>query len=54
MAQDRDRGGGSCKYRNGTSGSIKCGEFLEDLLASKEGFCFMQLVKLIYISSAGL
>ena len=45
---------GSSKRRNEPSGSIKCCEFLEELLASKERFCSMQLVTLIYISLAGL
>ena len=45
---------GSFKCRKELSGSIKCGEFLEDLLDSKERFCATQLVTLIYISKAGL
>jgi hypothetical protein len=38
---------GSCEHGNETSGSIKCGEFLDYLsilLASEEGLCFMELV----------
>ena len=38
-------GGGACEYGNELSGSIKCGEFLDQLqnqLASQEGLCSMQ------------
>jgi hypothetical protein len=37
LAQNRGKWGGSCECGNGTSGSIKCGEFLrlsENLLSS--------------------
>ena len=37
----------ACECVNENSGSIKCGEFLEyldDLLASQEGFCSTELV----------
>jgi len=34
---------GCCKCGNEPSGSIKSGEFLEDLLASQEGLCSMEL-----------
>ena len=44
----------SSKCRNEPSGSIKCGEVLEDLSGSKERICNMQLVTLIYISLAGI
>jgi hypothetical protein len=36
---------GTCEYGNELSGSIKCGEFLDQLqnqLASQEGFCSME------------
>ena len=36
---------GSCEYGNELSGSIKCGEFLDELqnqLASQEGLCSME------------
>jgi hypothetical protein len=39
---------GSCEHGNEPSGSIKCGEFLDwlsVLLASQEGLCSMELVK---------
>jgi hypothetical protein len=29
LAQDRERCGGACECGNETSGSIKCGEFLD-------------------------
>jgi hypothetical protein len=38
---------GSCEHGNELSGSIKCGEFLDQLsvlLASEEGLCSMELV----------
>jgi hypothetical protein len=43
LAQDRD------KWRavvNEPSGSIKCGKFFEDLLASQEGLCSVELISL--------
>jgi hypothetical protein len=42
---------GSCEHGNESSGSIKCGEFLDwlsVLLASQEGLCSMELVIAIY------
>ena len=36
---------GACEYGNELSGSIKCGEFLDQLqnqLASQEGLCSME------------
>jgi hypothetical protein len=41
---------GSCEHGNETSGSIKCGEFLDwlnVLLASQERLCSMELVSLV-------
>ena len=38
-------GGGACEYGNEIWGSIKCGEFLDQLqnqLASQEGLCSME------------
>ena len=35
---------GCCEYGDEPSGSIKCGEFLEDVLASQEGLCPVELV----------
>ena len=38
---------GACEYGNELSGSIKCGEFLDQLqnqLASQEGLCSMEYV----------
>jgi hypothetical protein len=38
---------GSCEHGNEPLGSIKCGEFLDQLrvlLASQGGLCFMELV----------
>jgi len=40
-----ERDGGTCKYGNELSDSIKCGEFLDYLqnqLASQEGLCSME------------
>ena len=34
LAQDRDRWRGSCEFGNESSGSIKCGEFLDWLQTS--------------------
>ena len=34
---------GSCERGNEPSGAIKCGEFLEELFASREGLCYMEL-----------
>jgi hypothetical protein len=35
---------GSCECGNKFSGSIKCGEFLEESLAYQEGLYFMEVV----------
>jgi hypothetical protein len=45
LAQNRDRAG-SCEYGDETSVSIKCGELrvAQDLLASEEGLCSVELV----------
>ena len=34
---------GTCECGNEPSGSIKCGEFAEDRLASEGGLCSMEL-----------
>jgi hypothetical protein len=46
LAQDKVQVAGSCEHGNEPSGSIKCGEFLEQLsvlLVSQEGLCSMEL-----------
>jgi hypothetical protein len=40
---------GSCECGNEPSGSIKCGEFLDDLLASQEGLWSMELVSYNFV-----
>jgi len=45
LAQDRDRGAGTCECGYEPSGSIKCGEFFDlvaNRLASEEGICCME------------
>ena len=39
----------SCECGNETSSSIKCGEFLEDFLASQDGLCYMELIRYVVI-----
>ena len=42
LAQDRDRWRALVNAVNEPLGSIKCGEFLENRLASQEGLCSME------------
>ena len=45
LAHDRDRLAGTCEYGDEPSGSIKCGEFFDNLqnqIASQEGLCSME------------
>jgi hypothetical protein len=46
---------GSCEHGNEPSGSIKCGEFLKEILSvhstSQEGLCSMELVSFLVMTN---